>query len=47
MILVGACLPGSAQRGLLGGQDNGTANHAEHAKGGGALPDRYMFAMRS
>ena len=29
--------PGSAQRGLSDREENGTANHAEHAKGGGAL----------
>jgi len=29
--------PGSAQRGLSDRKENGTANHAEHAKGGGAL----------
>jgi hypothetical protein len=28
---------GSAQRGLPDRKENGTANHAEHAKGGGAL----------
>jgi hypothetical protein len=30
------CL-GSVQRDLSGRKENGTANHAEHAKGGGAL----------
>jgi hypothetical protein len=29
--------PGSAQRGLSDREENGTAKHAEHAKGGGAL----------
>jgi hypothetical protein len=29
--------PGSAQRGPSDRDENGTANHAEHAKGGGAL----------
>jgi hypothetical protein len=29
--------PGSAQRRLSEGKENGTANHAEHAKGDGAL----------
>jgi hypothetical protein len=29
--------PGSAQRGLSGREENGTAKHAKHAKGGGAL----------
>jgi hypothetical protein len=29
--------PGSPQRGLSDRKENGTANHAEHAKGGGAL----------
>jgi hypothetical protein len=29
--------PGSAQRGLSDKEENGTANHAEHAKGSGAL----------
>ena len=30
-------LPAQPQRGLSGRKENGTANHAEHAKGGGAL----------
>jgi hypothetical protein len=29
--------PGSAQRGLSDREEIGTANHAKHAKGGGAL----------
>ena len=29
--------PDSAQRGLSDRKENGTAKHAEHAKGGGAL----------
>jgi hypothetical protein len=29
--------PGSAQRGLSDRKENGTANHAKHAKDGGAL----------
>jgi hypothetical protein len=29
--------PGSARRGLSDHKENGTAKHAEHAKGGGAL----------
>jgi hypothetical protein len=29
--------PGSAQRGLSDREENGTAKHAKHAKGGGAL----------
>jgi hypothetical protein len=29
--------PGSAQHGLSDRKENGTAKHAEHAKGGGAL----------
>jgi hypothetical protein len=29
--------PGSPQRALSDRKENGTANHAEHAKGGGAL----------
>jgi hypothetical protein len=29
--------PGSAQRGLFDRKENGTANHANHAKGDGAL----------
>jgi hypothetical protein len=33
--------PDSAQRGLSDRKENGTANHAEHAKGGGALQGQY------
>jgi hypothetical protein len=36
---VHVCL-GSAQRCLSDRKENGTANHAEHAKGGGALQGR-------
>jgi hypothetical protein len=40
--------PGSAQRGLSDRKDNGTANHAKHAKGGGALQVHdYAFDLKA